>query len=115
MPNKSILTWDDFAKIDMRIGTIVEAHDFQEAKKPAYKLIIDFGNEIGIRKSSAQITTNYSKQELVGKQIAAVINFPPKQIGPIKSECLVLGSYQPNGSVILLSSDQPVISGLKVG
>jgi tRNA-binding protein len=115
MLDESTLTWDDFAKIDMRIGTIVEAHDFPEAKKPAYKLIIDFGNEIGIRKSSAQITTHYSTEELVGKQIVGIINFPPKQIGPMKSECLVLGSYQSNGSVILLSSDQPVVSGLKVG
>ncbi|MEQ8239266.1 MAG: tRNA-binding protein [Cyclobacteriaceae bacterium] len=110
-----MITWNDFEKIDMRIGTIIEALPFPEARKPAYKLQIDFGQEIGMKKSSAQITMHYSPEELIGKQIVAVINFPPKQIGPIISECLVMGSYKPDGSVILMQPDKPTENGSLVG
>lgn len=84
-----MITWDDFEKVELRIGTIIEVTDFPEARKPAYKLRVDFGSDIGIRKSSAQLTGLYGKEELVGKQVLAVTNFPPKQIGPFLSECLV--------------------------
>ena len=107
------LQWHEFEKVEMRIGTILEAKDFPEAQKPAYQLVIDFGAEIGIRKSSAQITKRYSKEDLVGKQIIAVVNFPKKQIGNFMSECLVLGSV--NGDeVVLLTSDLKVENGLRI-
>lgn len=109
------ISWYDFEKVEMRIGTIIEVHDFPEARNPSYKLTIDFGNEIGLRKSSAQITKEYFKEDLMGKQIVAVINFPKKQIGPFMSECLVLGSLGEDKSVILLSSDKQVPNGLKIG
>lgn len=109
------INWDDFEKIDMRLGTIIEAEDFPKAKKPAYKLTIDFGSEIGIKRSSAQITTHYTKAELVNKQIIAVINFPPKQIADFISECLVLGVYDENNAVILLQPDKNTSNGMKVG
>jgi tRNA-binding protein len=109
-----MLTWNDFEKVEMRVGTILEAKDFPEARKPAYQLQIDFGVEIGIRKSSAQITKRYSKEDLIGKQIVAVVNFPKKQIGTFMSECLVLGSV--NGDeVVLLAPDLKVENGLRVG
>lgn len=109
-----MIDWKDFEKVEMRIGTILEARDFPEAKKPAYQLIIDFGEEIGIKKSSAQITKRYSKEDLIGKQIIAVVNFPKKQIGKFNSECLVLGSV--NGEdIVLLTSDLKVENGLRIG
>ncbi|MBC8882578.1 tRNA-binding protein [Flavobacterium piscinae] len=110
-----MLTWEEFEKVEMRIGTIVEVNDFPEARKPAYQLTIDFGNEIGIRKSSAQITKRYSKEELIGKQIVAVVNFPKKQIGKFMSECLVLGSVGTDNDIVLLASDKKVENGLKIG
>jgi tRNA-binding protein len=110
-----MLTWEEFEKVEMRIGTIVEVNDFPEARKPAYQLTIDFGDEIGIRKTSAQITKRYQKEGLLGKQIVAVINFPKKQIGKFMSECLVLGSVGENNDIVLLSSDQKVINGLRIG
>jgi tRNA-binding protein len=110
-----MLTWEEFEKVEMRIGTIVEANDFPEARKPAYQLTVDFGNEIGIRKTSAQITKRYYKEELIGKQIVAVVNFPKKQIGKFMSECLVLGSVGADNDVVLLSSDQNVANGLRIG
>ena len=109
------LTWNDFEKIEMRTGTIIEIHDFPEAKKPAYQLLIDFGPEIGLKKSSAQITKKYSKSDLIGKQIVAVINFPAKQIGKFMSECLVMGSIGNDNNIVLLTSDKPVINGLRIG
>ena len=109
------LTWNDFEKIEMRTGTIIEVHDFPEAKKPAYQLLIDFGPEIGLKKSSAQITKKYSKSDLIGKQIVAVINFPAKQIGKFMSECLVMGSIGNDNDIVLLTSDKPVINGLRIG
>ncbi|MCG2617481.1 tRNA-binding protein [Terrimonas sp. NA20] len=109
------ISWDDFEKVDMRAGTIVEVNDFPKAKRPAYKLRIDFGGELGIRQSSAQITTLYSKEELLNKQVIAVVNFPPKQIADFMSQCLVLGVYDENKNVILLQPAQPVSNGMKVG
>jgi tRNA-binding protein len=112
---KNLISWQDFEKIDLRIGTIVEVTDFPEAKKPAYQLIIDFGSEIGVKKSSAQITKLYNKEDLIGKQVAAVINFPKKQIGKFMSECLVLGSIGDENDIVLLSSDKKVANGLPIG
>jgi tRNA-binding protein len=109
-----MLTWDEFEKTEMRVGTIIEVKDFPEARKPAYLLTIDFGEAIGIRKSSAQITKRYSKQDLVGRQIVAVVNFPKKQIGRFMSECLVLGAVGEEGDVVLLSPDFKVVNGLRI-
>lgn len=112
--NTNLIDWNDFEKVEMRVGTILEATDFPEARKPAYQLVIDFGSEIGIRKSSAQITKRYSKEDLIGKQIIAVVNFPRKQIGKFMSECLVLGSVN-NDDIVLLTSDSKVENGLRIG
>lgn len=110
---EATITWDDFLKVEIRTGTILSAGVFKEARKPAYKLIVDFG-DYGIRKSSAQITKLYAPEELTGKQVIAVINFPPKQIATIQSECLVLGVM--NGDEItLLATDKPVKNGLRIG
>ncbi len=109
------INWSDFEKIEMRIGTILEVADFPEARKPAYQLTIDFGNAIGIKKSSAQITKRYRKEELLGKQIIAVVNFPKKQIGPFISECLVLGSVGVDNDIVLLAPDFNVENGLRIG
>ena len=109
-----MITWEDFEKLDIRTGTIVEALPFEKAKKPAYKLKIDFGTA-GIKKSSAQITSLYNCEELVGKQIIAVINFPTKQIADFISECLVLGVYNENNEVILLQPQRLTTNGNKVG
>jgi tRNA-binding protein len=102
---------DDFLAVDIRVGTIVEAAPFPEARKPAYKLKIDFGPEIGEKKSSAQITANYAPEDLVGRQVLAVVNFPPRQIGPMKSEVLTLGLSDENGEVVLIAPEQPVPNG----
>ena len=109
-----MVNFNDFIKIDIRVGTIIEAETFLKAKKPAYKLKIDFGKDIGIKKSSAQITEYYQINDLIGKQILAVINFPPKQIADYLSEVLVLGIYSDRG-VVLLSPDKKVLNGDKVG
>lgn len=108
------ITWNDFEQIDIRTGTILETNDFPKARKPAYQLIIDFG-PLGIKRSSAQITHHYSKTELVNKQVIAVVNFPAKQIAGLFSECLVLGIYDENNDVVLLSPDKPVANGQKIG
>ena len=110
-----MLSWTDFEKIDMRVGTIIEVNDFPKAHKPAYKLVIDFGKELGIKRSSAQITTHYTKENLLHRQIVAVVNFPPKQIADFTSECLVLGVYDENKDVILLQPGMPVTNGMKIG
>jgi tRNA-binding protein len=110
---ESLITWDDFSKIEMRVGTIIQAEVFKEAKKPAYKMIVDFG-DVGTRKTSAQITSLYSADELVGKQVIAVVNFPPKQIANLQSECLILGAVE-GGEVTLLIPDKPVKDGLRIG
>ncbi|MEG2101811.1 tRNA-binding protein [Flavobacterium sp. FlaQc-28] len=109
------LTWNEFERTDMRVGTIVEVNDFPEARKPAYQLTIDFGAAIGIRKSSAQITKRYEKADLVNRQIVAVVNFPKKQIGKFMSECLVLGAVGEEGDVILLAPDFKIENGLRIG
>lgn len=110
-----MITWDDFEKVEMRVGTIIDVNDFPEARKPAYQITIDFGDEIGIRKTSAQITKRYSKQALIDKQIIAVVNFPKKQIGKFMSECLVLGSVGQDNDIVLLTSDIKVTNGLRIG
>lgn len=109
------IAWDDFEKIDIRVGTILEAKEFPRAKKPAYQLKIDFGNELGIKKSSAQITQRYTLESLSGQQVVAVVNFAPKNIAGFLSECLVLGIYDENNAVVLLSPKSPVSNGLKIG
>lgn len=108
------ISWNDFEKIELRTGTITEVEDFPEAHKPAYKLKVDFGEPIGLKKSSAQITDLYTKEELIGKQVVAVVNFPPKQIGPFISECLVTGFPDQNGRVVLAVPDTPVKNGMKL-
>ncbi len=108
------LTWSEFERVEMRVGTIVSAQVFEEARHPAYKLQIDFGAEIGTRKSSAQITDHYRPEDLIGKHVIAVVNFPPKQIGPYMSECLVLGAIQSDKSVVLLSADRQVDNGCQI-
>ena len=109
-----MITYEDFEKIDIRVGKITEVNDFPEAKKPAYKLTIDFGEEVGVKVSSVQITARYAKEELIGKQVIAVVNFPPKKIGPFMSEVLTLGLPDEQGNVVLLSPDQPVPIGGKM-
>lgn len=109
-----MLTWEEFEKTEMRVGTIIEVNDFPEARKPAYQLTIDFGDKIGVRKSSAQITNRYTKEALTGRQIVAVVNFPKKQIGKFMSECLVLGAVGEGNDVVLLSPDFKVENGLRI-
>ena len=108
------IDWEDFEKIEMRAGTIIKVSDFPEAKKPAYILYIDFGSELGVKKSSAQITLLYEKEELIGKQVISVVNFPPKQIGPIMSECLVTGLQSSAGAVVLAVPDKEIQNGAKL-
>lgn len=114
MLEKSEIIWSEFEKVDLRVGTILEAHDFPEARRPAYKLCIDFGEEIGLLKSSAQIVKLYTKEELVGKQVVAVVNFPPKQIGKFMSECLVTGFPDENGEIVLTAVERPLPNGAKL-
>ena len=108
------ITWQDFEKVDIRVGTIIKAEDFPEARIPAYILHVDFGSEVGIKKSSAQITNLYTKKQLLDKQVMGVVNFHPKQVGPIMSECLVLGFYNQDKSVVLAVSDTPVDNGARL-
>ena len=109
------ISWSDFDKVELRVGTTIDVEDFPEARKPAYKLKVDFGEEIGIKKSSAQITDIYNKEELIGTQVLGVVNFPSKQIGPIRSECLVTGFYRDDGAVVLARPDSSVSNGTKLG
>lgn len=109
------ISWNEFAAVELRVGTIVEVEDFPEARKPAYIVKADFGPEIGVRKASAQITAHYSKAELVGKQIVGVVNFPPKQIGPMRSEFLLTGFYRDDGSVIIAVPEREVANGARLG
>lgn len=110
----SQIDWSDFQKVQLCVGTIISVENFPQARKPAYILKVDFGDDIGIKKSSAQITDLYSKEELLGKQIVAVVNFPPKQIGPIQSECLVTGFHQADGAVVLAVPDKPAPNGARL-
>jgi len=110
----STISWNDFEKIDIRTGTITQATDFPKAKKRAFQITIDFG-ELGIKKSSAQITRFYTAESLVGQQVVAIVNFPPKQIANFVSECLVLGVYDENKDVVLLQPQQKISNGLKIG
>lgn len=109
-----LITWPDFENVDLRVGTITAAEAFPEARKPAYKLTVDFGPVVGVKRSSAQITVHYTLEELVGRQVIAVINFPPKQIGPFISECLVTGFADSDGHVVLARPDKPVPNGSKL-
>lgn len=109
------ISWADFEKVELRVGTITAVESFPEARKLAYKLTVDFGPEIGIRRSSAQVTAHYTQEELKGRQVVGVVNFPPKRIGPFSSECLITGFYRQDGSVILAVPDKPVPNGSKLG
>lgn len=109
------ISWQDFENVELRAGTVVQAEPFPEARKPAYKLTVDFGPEIGIRRSSVQITVHYQPDELVGRQVLGVVNFPPKRIGPFVSECLICGFYREDGSVVLAVPDKAVLNGAKLG
>jgi tRNA-binding protein len=108
------ITYADFERVDVRVGTVVEAREFPQARKPAYILMIDFGPEIGIKKSSAQITVHYAPETLVGRQVLGVVNFPPRQIGPVRSEVLTLGFEDEAGAIVLAGTDRPVPNGKKL-
>jgi len=111
----SIISWSEFEKIDIRCGTIIDIKDFPKAKKPSYQFQIDFGEELGIKRSSAQVTQHYKKEELLNRQIIAVVNFPPKQIAGFFSECLILGVYDENNHVILVQPERTVKNGQRIG
>ena len=108
------ISWDDFQKVELRVGTIIDVEDFPEARRPAWKLTVDFGAETGVKRASAQITDLYSREELLGKQVVGVVNFPRKQIGPFMSECLVTGFVTEDGPVVLAVPDKPVANGLRL-
>jgi tRNA-binding protein len=109
-----VITWADFEKVDIRVGVVTDAREFPEARRPAYRLWIDFG-PLGVKRSSAQITRFYRPADLIGRQVVAVVNFPPKQIGPFVSEVLVLGAYDEAGEVVLLVPERPVAPGSRIG
>ncbi|MBL1408172.1 tRNA-binding protein [Sphingobacterium faecale] len=114
MTESTEISWSDFEKVDLRVGTILEVSDFPEARRPAYQLFIDFGPEIGQRKSSAQITKLYTKEDLIGRQVVAVVNFPRKQIGKFMSECLVTGLADENGDIVLTAVERNVPNGARL-
>ena len=109
------ITWEEFEQVELRVGTVVTAEEFSEARTPAYKLTVDFGPRVGIKRSSARITDLYAADELVGRQVVGVVNFPAKQIGPMMSECLVPGFYRTDGAVVLAVPERPVENGAKLG
>lgn len=109
------ITWQHFEAVEMRAGTIVSVEDFPEARKPAYKIAVDFGPQFGIRRTSAQVTTLYSRNDLVGRQVLGVLNFPQKQIGPVRSEFLLAGFYRADGAVVLAVPERPVENGARLG
>lgn len=114
MEPKAPISWGDFSKVDMRVGEVQRAEAFPKARKPAIKLWLDFGPDVGVRKTSAQITDHYQPEDLIGRQLVAVVNFPPKQIGSFMSECLILGAIDANGAVVLLSPQTQVGLGLPI-
>ena len=109
-----LISWEDFGAVELRVGTVIDVTDFPEARKPAYKLKVDFGSDIGVKQSSAQITALYTKEQLLGTQVIGVVNFPVKQIGPFRSECLITGFYRPDGAVVLAIPEQEVPNGSKL-
>src|SRR5215469_9982776 len=109
------ISWHDFEKVELRVGTVTAVEPFPEARKPAYKLTVDFGPGVGVRRSSAQVTVHYTPEELKGRQLVGVVNFPTKRIGPFASECLITGFYREDGSVVLAVPDKPVADGAKLG
>jgi len=109
------ISWDHFEAVEMRAGTVVEVDAFPEARKPAYKITVDFGPEIGLKRTSAQVTTIYAAEELLGRQVMGVLNFPPKQIGPFRSEFLLAGFYRDDGAVVLAVPERPVQNGARLG
>jgi tRNA-binding protein len=111
----SVISWSDFEKVEIRCGTVIDVKDFPKARKPSYQIWIDFGTELGIKKSSAQVTQFYKKEDLLARQIIAVVNFPPKQIAGFFSECLILGVYDENNHVILLQPERAVTNGQRIG
>lgn len=115
VPEKKTISWDDFAAVDLRAGTIVQVEEFPEARRPAYKISVDFGPELGVRRTSAQVTTLYKPADLLGRQVLCVVNFPAKQIGPIRSEFLLCGFYREDGAVVLAMPERAVQDGAKLG
>ena len=111
----SEISWQQFEAVEMRAGTIIAVEDFPEARKPAYKITVDFGPELGVRKTSAQVKTIYTREELIGRQVMGVVNFPPKQIGPVRSEFLLTGFYREDGAVVLAVPERPVQNGARLG
>lgn len=111
----SEISWQHFEAVEMRAGTVLSVEDFPEARKPAFKIAVDFGPDVGIRRTSAQVTAVYSKEELVGRQVLGVVNFPPKQIGPVRSEFLLAGFYRDDGAVVLAVPERPVQNGARLG
>lgn len=109
------ISWDDFLAVELRVGTVTQVEDFPEARKPAYRITVDFGPEIGTKRTSAQVTALYSKDELLGRQVLGVVNFPPKQIGPVRSEFLLTGLYREDGAVVLAVPERPVQNGARLG
>lgn len=110
----SLIDWNHFAQVELRVGTVVEVAEFPEARQPAYRIKVDFGPEFGFRQTSAQVTVLYTREELLGRQIVGVLNFPPKQIGPVRSEFLLTGFHRDDGAVVLAVPDQPVPNGVKL-
>lgn len=106
-----MITFDDFQKVDIRVGTVLAVEEFPQARKPAWKLTIDFGAEVGVKQASAQITSLYGKADLIGRQVLGVVNFPPRQIGPFRSEVLVLGLHDAAGAVVVIGPERPVANG----
>jgi tRNA-binding protein len=109
------ISWDHFEAVEMRAGTVLSVEDFPEARKPAYKITVDFGPEVGVRRTSARVTTLYTREELVGRQVLGVVNFPPKQIGPVRSEFLLAGFYRADGAVVLAVPERQVQNGARLG
>ncbi len=108
------LGWDEFIRVEMRIGTVLSVAEFPEARKPAYRITVDFGPEIGVRKTSAQVTTHYRPEDLTGRQVIGVLNFPVKQIGPVRSEFLLLGAVEAAGAIVVIGPERPVADGCRI-